>query len=88
MTVSIGLALLPRGDKGVDGWINVAFAAARMAARLGGNRVDGLVAESAGSIEYERLARRRLGARHAWTSTFPRVPSGPSTAKHRIGHEP
>lgn len=59
LTVSIGLALLPRGEKGVDGWINAAFAAARSATRLGGNRVEGLLAEAIDGIEPERLMRIR-----------------------------
>ncbi len=59
LSVSVGLALVPRGEKSVDGWINAAFAAARSAARLGGNRVEGLLADAVDGIEPERLMRIR-----------------------------
>jgi len=54
LTVSLGMALMPRVDKSVDDWINAAFAAVRTAARMGGNRVEGILSES-GGLSPERL---------------------------------
>lgn len=54
LTVSVGMALIPRVDRSVDDWINAAFAAVRTAARLGGNRVEGILSES-GGLSPERL---------------------------------
>ena len=59
LSVSIGLALMPAGDQGVDPWINAAFAAARAAARLGGNRVEGLLGDGIDGLSPERVLRIR-----------------------------
>jgi PleD family two-component response regulator/EAL domain-containing protein (putative c-di-GMP-specific phosphodiesterase class I) len=53
-SVSIGLALMPRVDRSVDDWIHAAFSAVRTAARLGGNRIEGILSES-GGLSPDRL---------------------------------
>lgn len=59
LTVSVGLAVMPRVDRTVDEWISSAFAAARTAARLGGNRIEGILATATAGISPERLMRIR-----------------------------
>lgn len=59
LTVSVGMALVPRGDRSVDDWINAAFAAARTASKLGGNRVEGIMASATAGMSPERLMRIR-----------------------------
>ena len=59
LSVSVGLALMPASDGGVDPWINAAFAAARAAARLGGNRVEGLLGDGIDGLNPERVLRIR-----------------------------
>lgn len=58
LSVSIGLALM-RAEGDVDAWIGAAFAAARAAARLGGNRVEGLISDVASGVSPERVLRIR-----------------------------
>jgi len=59
LTVSVGLALMPRAERNVDDWIGAAYAAARTAGRLGGNRVEGILSESTAGLSPERLMRIR-----------------------------
>lgn len=59
LAVSVGLALLPGEERSVDDWIQSGFAACRTAERLGGNRVEGILAESKGGVSPERLLRIR-----------------------------
>lgn len=59
LVVSVGLALLPGEERSVDDWIHSGFAACRTAERLGGNRVEGILAESKGGVSPERLLRIR-----------------------------
>ena len=59
LTVSVGLALMPRMDRSIDDWISAAFAAARTGARLGGNRVEGILATATAGMSPERLMRIR-----------------------------
>ncbi|MCC6592942.1 MAG: response regulator [Xanthomonadales bacterium] len=59
LTVSVGLALMRAGEADVDAWIGAAFAAARAAARGGGNRVEGLVSDVAHGVSPERVLRIR-----------------------------
>lgn len=59
LSVSIGLALIPSSERSVDDWINAAFAAARTAHRLGGNRVEGILSDANSALPPERLLRIR-----------------------------
>ncbi|HWS25326.1 MAG TPA: response regulator [Xanthomonadales bacterium] len=59
LTVSVGLALMPGRERSLDDWISAAFAAARTAFRLGGNRVEGILGESDSPLPPERLLRVR-----------------------------
>ena len=59
LSVSIGLALIPSSERSVDDWINAAFAAARTAHRLGGNRVEGILSDADSALPPERLLRIR-----------------------------
>jgi len=59
LTVSVGLALIPSSERSVDDWINAAFAAARTAHRLGGNRIEGILSDADSALPPERLLRIR-----------------------------
>ncbi|HEY2344530.1 MAG TPA: EAL domain-containing protein [Xanthomonadaceae bacterium] len=55
LTVSIGVALPPRGYAGADRWFAVAHAAQAIAVRHGGNRHDGLLTRAYEPIPAERV---------------------------------
>lgn len=55
LTVSIGVALPPRGYAGADRWFAVAHAAQAIALRHGGNRHDGLLTRAYEPIPAERV---------------------------------
>ncbi len=59
ITVSIGLAAMPGSERSVDDWIGAAFAAARTARRLGGNRIEGMLSDADSLLPPERLLRIR-----------------------------
>jgi PleD family two-component response regulator/EAL domain-containing protein (putative c-di-GMP-specific phosphodiesterase class I) len=59
ITVSLGLALMPGSERNADDWINAAFAAARTARRLGGNRIEGILSDADSLLPPERLLRIR-----------------------------
>jgi DNA-binding response OmpR family regulator/GGDEF domain-containing protein len=54
LSLSIGMAVRPR-QADLEVWINASFAALAAAQRLGGNRVEGLLAEDDGEMAPERL---------------------------------
>ncbi|MGE4072672.1 MAG: response regulator [Lysobacterales bacterium] len=59
LSVSIGLSLASKTTRNVDDWLTAAFAAARTAARLGGNRVEGILSTSAHGLSPERILQIR-----------------------------